>query len=1820
MRVTPWALLTLVQGQTCTLPTDNCGTFFDSGPGNAVSDYSHLGESEDNNFIFQHTTADELVGYTSFKGAPPAGICFPEVCLEDGSNSNHCLSIQIQRKSASWSLDQSLTSLFKPTFVEDYTPNQLVTKKIYFTLKQPISDDDSQSAASIKPVEPGLIKITTVYKCLGQEEQVDSLYQPDNPLYPGHTFTIFPSNLDPPSFDDVSEFKVTECPNIQGKLTHITSCASPDVSEYCSMSSGSPQSLDGLVTIREYRNLFLSAPNACEADNKCTVPENISLVNDDGKYSLQTGPCDDVSIFCLKATATQNEPADYEQRPFYNYQLLAENLGPWRNGTRPKYATNARFMVEVLDSPDQAPRFNVPPAMVYFKEGKFRSNAAENYITENDDNTDKLLISASDPDLDLNWEVSVVLNELRTTSGEIVVDKFEVDYSVTGDKPAGDESAVYIRLSNGQDFFAECDPESDSENCKSNTPRISNLVLNVLAKEKIPADFFDSCADTSKPCKGMPACARGEEFYMQEQSFDITVFIQDINNNPPRFFNSQSKKYESNPGLLKCSYCNEYGKLEEGNAENTDLTVFTAGNDPHGIFIADIDSDEDNRRFKISIESVTCIKSTTSTNFPCTDAFSVDTATTFQQQLDPVQVTVTKSLNFTQMDQVTLVLKACDEGVMADDVAKCSTFTVNLDITEKNKAPSVVPYNGGMYEYDQSGAYFVKKLTGEEPGATELEMSFLNQNSEQFRSVYFCDIKNSDNQEGIFEIQNGDQNGTKWQDFGPNFLKKEGSLDLKIRLREGEQLNRQEAKSYIYTVRACSLEGDAVETTVADCCDLAGSETRASSRLNITIFDSNINAPLFQIYNGEDGIPYTLPAGSWNVKDFNSPKIFDLSQIQDDDDDYSNTRTCFRIKTSNSNLLNAAEFFDINAISITKKTFKSQITQKNDANFVDEDGLSKIKNNQEMIDGQFHYNFEFTVQACNIDCSENSTSTCETADKRSPFMCPIDLDESTAICSDTEKTGDNSLISEPTGNTMIRFAIQDENEHTPVITVPKNADGSQKTLEIFEKIDQNFTSSLDIRALDGDRCYFGYGRVKFSTTQDAPITVEGGDEFNPDNNKDTCAGSSLTPTNKGASPSISPKIEVGENLLSWDGILKNGQNHLDQEVFYDLTVRAFDGGNKQSVAVVQVLVKDINNHGPTFEDLAAKDKNITIKEGTGSGAQSFCGAVDKDSRAWSADVNKYKVKNVKGYYNDVQKCGPGLEEEVSCDHIFSVTEFANIEATDCSDWVAGRIEMEITADYIVGTEEKGLNREEYDKFSLEIDVEDENCEIPNQNENDCFEKLCHDQCDGVLDENQRLVLTVNVEDINDNGPQIAPFTTAHYVFAGKTESGKDITPQIEVSDLDLGDNKKSSITKISETYICGSSAPDCSNSDFFSVTADPEEPFMKFNLKTLKQIPDINSNNFFAVATITVEVANNEPLYENYDCAYVEKYPEFFKSECRTLENGDSVIFNTKDIIVTVLDDDHVGLVTSDLEEQWNEEQRRLNFKTEMNKLFSDILPLKNPCDCYFDYSTELYNVETQNRPDPNKNDTTQFFTEIDFYVVKTVNRGSNCGISINNCTLPAARAAAESRDLLESTDIAYVLNDASAHEKLKEDQFQIRVSCNMQKLDECEEVYEEEKWTEKEWLILVIAIGGGLSALCAGIIVCMCCMRKRYARKLQSERAMKYDMDDMSSKDAYNESTAYKASGDQHKNQLVGQEGMINIALAYDDDDQQSSIESSHGRASFNSDFDIEEHLNEPQEIYVDSDAEDAKGPNLNALIAGQSSAVSANPLAGKDLDNMSF
>ena len=69
--------------------------------------------------------------------------------------------------------------------------------------------------------------------------------------------------------------------------------------------------------------------------------------------------------------------------------------------------------------------------------------------------------------------------------------------------------------------------------------------------------------------------------------------------------------------------------------------------------------------------------------------------------------------------------------------------------------------------------------------------------------------------------------------------------------------------------------------------------------------------------------------------------------------------------------------------------------------------------------------------------------------------------------------------------------------------------------------------------------------------------------------------------------------------------------------------------------------------------------------------------------------------------------------------------------------------MRISAEYIPGTSEKGLNREEYDKFTLEIDVHDEEC-YEELDFSKCTVEFCHDQCDGVLDENQRVSFSQKV--------------------------------------------------------------------------------------------------------------------------------------------------------------------------------------------------------------------------------------------------------------------------------------------------------------------------------------------------------------------------------------------------------------------------------------------------------------------------------------------
>ena len=89
--------------------------------------------------------------------------------------------------------------------------------------------------------------------------------------------------------------------------------------------------------------------------------------------------------------------------------------------------------------------------------------------------------------------------------------------------------------------------------------------MTIKTSEKIPTDFWD-CAIDAGHCKGLPRCAKDSEIYQSTVSDSITVNIEDINNNPPRFFNEVTKKLiNEEPVILDCESCPNYvlGKIEE---------------------------------------------------------------------------------------------------------------------------------------------------------------------------------------------------------------------------------------------------------------------------------------------------------------------------------------------------------------------------------------------------------------------------------------------------------------------------------------------------------------------------------------------------------------------------------------------------------------------------------------------------------------------------------------------------------------------------------------------------------------------------------------------------------------------------------------------------------------------------------------------------------------------------------------------------------------------------------------------------------------------------------------------------------------------------------------------------------------------------------------------------------------------------------------------------------------------------------------------------------------------------------------------------------
>jgi hypothetical protein len=103
------------------------------------------------------------------------------------------------------------------------------------------------------------------------------------------------------------------------------------------------------------------------------------------------------------------------------------------------------------------------------------------------------------------------------------------------------------------ELLSECDPELPD--CPYDSPRLELVYVSILAQEIIPKNFFANCPDTSAQCGGIPSCVdRNTATYQYSVSNDLTIKIDDLNNNPPRFFNQRTKIYipQSSNAILEC--------------------------------------------------------------------------------------------------------------------------------------------------------------------------------------------------------------------------------------------------------------------------------------------------------------------------------------------------------------------------------------------------------------------------------------------------------------------------------------------------------------------------------------------------------------------------------------------------------------------------------------------------------------------------------------------------------------------------------------------------------------------------------------------------------------------------------------------------------------------------------------------------------------------------------------------------------------------------------------------------------------------------------------------------------------------------------------------------------------------------------------------------------------------------------------------------------------------------------------------------------------------------------------------------------------------
>ena len=90
-------------------------------------------------------------------------------------------------------------------------------------------------------------------------------------------------------------------------------------------------------------------------------------------------------------------------------------------------------------------------------------------------------LSATDPDIDLNWEIAFEISEIIDDLGN---DRTS-DFVKTDEDCTSDARRCSTTFKKNTDIFAECSPEKEPETCLTTIGRINFLTMKVKAKGQV---------------------------------------------------------------------------------------------------------------------------------------------------------------------------------------------------------------------------------------------------------------------------------------------------------------------------------------------------------------------------------------------------------------------------------------------------------------------------------------------------------------------------------------------------------------------------------------------------------------------------------------------------------------------------------------------------------------------------------------------------------------------------------------------------------------------------------------------------------------------------------------------------------------------------------------------------------------------------------------------------------------------------------------------------------------------------------------------------------------------------------------------------------------------------------------------------------------------------------------------------------------------------------------------------------------------------------------------------------------------------------------